>query len=135
LRHVFFVAQRVLIDPDKGLTDLVQQLGDDSKRLLSDEVRLAKLETADSLHRAAHGALRLGVAFGIGVVTLVALTLFLATGIGELANGHMWIGAIVTAVAEIAIGYWLLRRGLRLFKSASYTLPETRAGLRVLKGS
>ena len=129
------MAQRVPIDPDKGLTDLVQQLGDDSKRLLSNEVRLAKLETAESLHRATHGALWLGVAFGVGIITLVALTLFLATAIGALANGHMWIGAMVTAVAEIAVGYWLLRRGLREFRSASYTLPETRAGLRVLNGS
>src|SRR2546423_9989699 len=46
------VAQRVSIDPDKGINDLVGQLGDDSKRLLADEVRLAKLETAESVSRA-----------------------------------------------------------------------------------
>ncbi len=123
------MARRVLIDPDKGVTDLVRQLADDSKRLVGDEVRLAKLESADALHRAGGGAAWLGVAFGVGVVALVAFTLFLATAIGRLVNGHMWVGALVTAVLEIGLGLWLLRRGLAALKSAPYSLPETRSGL------
>ena len=38
--------------------------------------------------------------FGIGVVMLVALTIFLATLIGRIAAGHMWVGALVTGVGE-----------------------------------
>jgi uncharacterized membrane protein YqjE len=129
------VAQRVLIDPDKGLTDLVRQLGDDSKRLLSDEVRLAKLETAESMHRAGKGALWLGVAFGIVVVALVAFTLAFATLFGRVANGHYWVGAMLTAALEIALGLWLVQRGLAAFKKAPYSLPETREGLKVLRKS
>jgi uncharacterized membrane protein YqjE len=129
------VAQRVLIDPDKGLTDLVRQLGDDSKRLLSDEVRLAKLETAESMHRAGKSALWLGVAFGIMVVALVAFTLAFATLFGRIANGHYWVGAMLTAALEIALGLWLVQRGLVAFKKAPYSMPETREGLKVLKKS
>jgi hypothetical protein len=126
------VAQRVMIDPDKGLDDLVRQLGDDSKRLLGDEVRLAKLETAESLHTAGKGALWLGVAFGIAVVTLVAFTLFLASLFGRIANGHYWVGALLTAGIEIAAGLWLIQRGMAAYKKAPYALPDTRAGLKVL---
>lgn len=129
------MAQRVLIDPDKGLTDLVRQLGDDSKRLLSNEVRLAKLETTESMHRAGKGALWLGVAFGVVVVSLVAFTLAFATLFGRLANGHYWVGALLTAALEIAAGLWLLQRGLADFKQAPYSLPETREGLKVLRKS
>jgi len=127
------VAQQVPIDPDKGINDLVRQLGDDSKRLLSDEVRLAKLEAADSLHRGARGALWLGLSFGIAVVALVAFTLFFATLFGRIANGHYWVGALLTAAIEIAGGLWLVQRGLAAFKRAPYSLPDTRAGLKVLK--
>jgi hypothetical protein len=127
------VAQRIPIDPDKGLDDLVRQLGDDSKRLLGDEVRLAKLETAESLHQAGKGAMWLGVAFGIGVVMLVAFTLFFASLFGRVANGHYWVGAMLTAALEIAAGLWLVQRGVRAFKQAPYSLPDTRAGLKVLK--
>ena len=127
------MAHRVAIDPDKGVTDLVRQLSDDSKRLLSDEVRLAKLETTESLHRAGKGALWLGLAFGIGVVTLVAFTLFFATLLGRIANGHYWVGALLTAAIEIAVGLWLVQRGLSAFKKAPYSMPETRATLKLAR--
>ena len=127
------MAQRVLIDPDKGLTDLVRQLADDSKRLVSDEVRLAKLETMDGVHRAGRGALWVGVAFGIAVVSLVAFTLAFATLFGRIANGHYWVGALLTAAFEIAVGLWLVQRGLRAYKQAPYTMPDTRATLKLSK--
>jgi uncharacterized membrane protein YqjE len=129
------VAQRVPIDPDKGVNDLVKQLADDSKRLLADEVRLAKLETAESLHRAGRGALWLGIGFGVAVVMLVAFTLFFATFFGSVANGHYWVGALLTAAVEIASGLWLVQKGLAAFKKAPYSLPETRAALRVVRSS
>src|SRR6185295_11144418 len=117
----------------KGLNDLVRQLGSDSKRLLGDEVRLAKLEAVESLHRGGRGALWLGLAFGIVVVTLVAFTLFFATFFGRIANGHYWVGALLTAAIEVAAGLWLVQRGIAAYKAAPYTLPETRTGLKVLK--
>jgi uncharacterized membrane protein YqjE len=123
------VAQQVPIDPDRGVTDLVRQLGSDSKRLAGDEVRLAKLEAVEALHRAGRGALWLGIALGVAVVALVALTLFVATVVGRIANGHMWVGALVAAVIEIPAGLWLLRAGLNEFKDAPYTLPDTRGAL------
>ena len=129
------MSQRVPIDPEKGLTDLVRQLGDDSKRLLGDEVRLAKLETHESLRRVRNGALWLAAAFAVGVVALVALTLFGATAIAAVARGHVWAGAVGIAAVEIAIGLWLVRRGLGQFKRAPHSLPETRAGLRAIRGS
>jgi hypothetical protein len=125
------VATRVPIDPDKGVPDLVRQLTDDSKRLLGDEVRLAKLETAESLHHAGRGALWLGLAFGVGVVMLVAFTLFFATLFGRIANGHYWVGAVLTAAIEIAAGLWLVQRGLTDLKSAPVTFPDTRSTLKL----
>ena len=76
-------AQRIPIDPDVGIPDLVHRLTDDSKRLMRDEVRLAKLEIKDHVGRGGHGVLWLAVAFGIGVIAMVAFTLCLATLIGR----------------------------------------------------
>jgi uncharacterized membrane protein YqjE len=118
--------QRMPVDPDTGIPDLISRLGDDSKRLVMDEVQLAKLELRQSLSRAGRGALRLGIAFGVGVVAMVAFTLLVATLIGRLAAGHMWIGAMVTGVVELGIALWLIKRGLSAFKEPSYTLEQTR---------
>lgn len=118
--------QRMPVDPDTGIPDLISRLGDDSKRLVMDEVHLAKLEARESISRAASGAVRLGIAFGIGVVAMVAFTLLLATLIGRLVAGHMWVGALVTGVIELLVALWLIKRGLSAFKEPSYTLEQTR---------
>jgi hypothetical protein len=126
-------AQRIPIDPDVGIPDLVHRLTDDSKRLMRDEVRLAKLEIKDHVGRGGHGVLWLAVAFGIGVIAMVAFTLCLATLIGRLADGHMWVGALVTGALELGLGVLLLRKGLGVFKEPSYSLEETRESLQELK--
>ncbi|HET9796563.1 MAG TPA: phage holin family protein [Gemmatimonadaceae bacterium] len=122
-------ARPILSDPDTGIPDLIRRLTDDSKRLVTDEVQLAKLEARESMHRATRGALWLGLAFGVAVIMLVALTVFIATLIGRLISGHMWIGAIITGVVELAIGGWLLKRGLSMYAEPSYSLEETRSSL------
>ena len=116
-------------DPDLGIPDLIRRLTQDSKRLVADEVRLAKIDAKDSLHRAARGVLWMALAFGVGVVMFVAVTLFLATLIGRVANGHMWIGALVTGLLEIGVGMWLVKRGISSMTSPSYTLEESRNAL------
>jgi hypothetical protein len=123
-------ARRVPVDPDAGIPDLIRDLADDSKRLLVDEVQLAKLETKESMRRATKGAVWLALAFGIGVVTLVALTLLLVTLIGRLVNGHMWVGALVTGVLELGVALFLFKRGVGALKEPSYTLEETRASVK-----
>ncbi|MFL5620060.1 MAG: phage holin family protein [Gemmatimonadaceae bacterium] len=119
----------VVIDPDTGIPDLIRRLTDDSKRLVTDEVHLGKLEAKDSVHRAARGGIWLAMAFGVSVIMLVALTVFLVTLIGRIANDHMWIGALVVGVVELALGFWLLKRGLSTYAMPSYTLEETRSSL------
>jgi len=122
-------ARPILVDPDVGIPDLIRRLTADSKRLVTDEVQLAKLEAKDSLHRATRGVLWLALAFGAAVVMLVALTLLLTSLLGRLMEGHMWFGAIVTGVTELALGAWLLKKGLSAYTEPSYTLEQTRASL------
>jgi putative superfamily III holin-X len=121
--------QRIPIDPDVGIPDLVRRLGDDSKRLLSDEVRLAKLETHDSVRTGGKGAMWLAIALGVGVIAMAAFTLFVATLIGRVVSGHMWLGAIVAAVIDLAAGVVFVKKGLAAFREPSYSLAETRSTL------
>src|SRR3954468_2813381 len=119
-------ANRMPVDPDVGIPDLVHRLGDDSKRLLMDEVQLAKLEVREDLKRTGKGVMWLGVAFGVGVVAMVFFTLTLATLIGRLAAGHMWVGALVTGVLELVVALVLIKRGGTAFTKPSYSLEQTR---------
>jgi uncharacterized membrane protein YqjE len=119
----------VVSDPDTGIPDLIRRLTDDSKRLVTDEVRLSKIEARDGLHRVTRGALWMGLAFGAGVVMLVALTVFVATLIGRIANGHMWVGALVTGLLELGAGGYCLKRAFSAYAEPSYSMAETRHSL------
>lgn len=123
------------MNPNDGRTvgELVDSLTHDATQLFKAEVRLARIETGESMARAGRGSLWLAVAFGVTVVALVAFTLFLATLIGRIADEHHWTGAVITGVIELALGAWFIKRGLRELARAPYTMPETRAGLRVVK--
>ena len=125
--------QRVPVDPDKGIPDLFKQLGDDGKRLVADEVRLAKLEASETVHRATSAAIALGIALGVAVFGLIAFTLFVATAFGAIANGHYWVGAMLAGAIEMAVGLWFLEKGMKAVKSAPYSMPETRASLKLTK--
>jgi uncharacterized membrane protein YqjE len=121
------------INPDAGIPDLIRRLTDDGKRLVSDEIRLAKIETKENVKAAGRGGIRLALAFGIGTVALVAMTLLMVTLIGRLANGHMWVGALVTGILELILAAVLFKRGAKALAEPSYTLEETRAALSTIR--
>ena len=122
-------ARPIMTDPDTGIPDLIRRLSDDSKRLVSDEVRLAKIEAMDSVHLATRGVLWMALAFGVAVVMFVAVTIFLVTLIGRAVNGHMWIGALVIGVFELALGGYLIKRGISAIGEPSYSLEASRLAL------
>ena len=115
-------------EDEPGIAELVRRLTDDSKRLVSDEVRLAKLEVRDSVRTGARGAMWLALAYGAAIVALTALTVLLSVLLGRLL-GNLWAGTLLTGALELAVGFLLLRRGLTLYREPSYTLEETRASL------
>jgi uncharacterized membrane protein YqjE len=120
------VATRTRIDPDATVGDLVGRLKDDSRRLVRDEIRLAKMEIADSVKTAGRGALWMGIAFGTAVLAMVALAVLMATGFGRLF-GTLWVGTLVAAALLIVGGGLLAFGGIRILSDQPYTLDETRA--------
>ena len=114
---------------DPGIPDLIRRLSDDSRRLVTNEVNLAKIEAKESLTRATHGFMWLALALGVSVVVMVALTIFLTTFIGRAVNGHMWVGAIVTGFLEVALGIYFIKRAATAITAPSYTLEASRLAL------
>ena len=122
--------QQTPIDPEVGIPDLIRCLTDDSKRLATDEVRLAKLELQENLRTGARGTMWVSVAFGMAVVATTGATIFLAALIGRLASGHMWVGALVTGALELGLAFWLVKKGISEFSRPSYTFEQTRESLK-----
>ena len=118
----------VHIEPNATIGDLVSRLGDDGKRLLGDEVHLAKLEIGENVRVASRGLLWLGVALALSFVMLTALTVGLSAVIGLLTNA-LWLGTLLTAVLWLAVGGVLVKAGIGRLASPPYTLPQTRREL------
>ncbi len=119
------VARR--ITPDTTIPDLVRSLGDDSKQLVGDEMRLAKLEMREAAHHASVGATFLAVAFAAVVIAAVAATVFVATLIGRLIGGHMWLGSLVAGVLDLGVGAVCVKKGLDEFAEPSRALEELKS--------
>ena len=124
------MAQRdVHIEPNATIGDLVSRLGDDGKRLLGDEVHLAKLEIGENVRVAARGMVWLGVALALSFVMLTALTVGLSAILGQLFANALWLGTLLTAVLWLILGGVLVKTGVGKLASPPYTLPQTRREL------
>jgi uncharacterized membrane protein YqjE len=124
------VAHRdIHIEPNTTVGDLVSRLGDDGKRLIKDEIQLAKLEVIESVHTAGRGMMWLGVAMALSFVALTALTVGLSAVLGRILTDALWLGTLLTAVLWLAIGGLLVMSGIKSVSSASYSLPQTRREL------
>jgi hypothetical protein len=110
-------------DRQAGVVELVRQLSDDSRRLARDEIRLAKLEMADTLRSGGQGAMVMSVAFGASVIALSALTICVIAAL-TLAIGKVWIAALITGCVEILLGFLLVRRGAHDFEGISHSVTD-----------
>lgn len=119
----------VHIEPNATIGDLVSRLGDDGKRLLQDEVQLAKLEIGESVRTAGRGMVWLGVALALSFVGLTALTVGLSALIGNVLVNALWLGTLLTGVLWLVVGGVLVMTGIRTVSSTSYSLPQTRREL------
>jgi uncharacterized membrane protein YqjE len=124
------VADRdVHIEPNATIGDLVSRLGDDGKRLLQDEVQLARLEIGENVRTAGRGMIWLGVALALSFVGLTALTVGLSAVIGRMLTDALWLGTLLTGVLWLVAGGLLVKSGIGAMSSASYALPQTRREL------
>ena len=118
------------IDPDTGIPDLVRRLGDDSRRLAGDEVRLAKLELHDSVRTSVDGSIRVALALAFGIIAAVALTVLLIVAVSAILGHNYWAGALIVGALEVIAGVLMLRRGVSTVKSPTYSLQASRESLK-----
>ena len=122
-------AQRTHVDPDSGIPDLIRRLTEDSRRLATDEVRLAKLELHESLQSGVRGVVLASLALAIGIVAIVALTVLLVAAASAALGGNSWAGAVIVGVVELVAGWLFLRRGIVAVKKPPFSLDVARASL------
>ena len=115
--------------PDNGIPSLVRSLTLDSKRLASDELRLAKLELNQSVRTGMRGGMWMAVAFAVGIVAIVALTVLLVAAVGAIVGRRYWAATLIVGAIQLIAGWLVVRRGVKTVQHPSLTLEESRASL------
>ena len=114
-----------------GLRSLLRDLADGGATLVRQEIRLARVETADLLR-----TLGLGTAWaGAGGVLLLVGALATLTGIillggDQWLRDRFWLAALVVAAAALVAAVVLARRGLSLLNPHTLAPDETVATLK-----
>src|SRR5262245_38086243 len=99
---------------DRTIGELFSQLAGDTSTLISQEVRLAKLELGQ---KAAQVGKRVGLAAVGGGLAFAGLLAVVAAAILFLGN-YMpyWVASLVVGIAVMAIGYVLSRQQISALK-------------------
>jgi membrane protein len=106
----------------QSISDLLQQLTEQTTRLARKEVELAKAEMAIKGKRLGIGA---GAFSAAGLIAMLALGAITAAAILALATGmEAWLAALIVAVVYLLIAGVLSLIGRSKVKAATPPLPE-----------
>lgn len=96
--------------PDQSVGELFRQLTTDSSHLIRQEINLAKTELKETGTRLGQAGAKLGIAIGIAIPALLALTAFLIIGLGDLMNENYWLSSLIVGIAFLGIAAALAKR-------------------------
>ena len=115
--------------PEPSLGELFARLTADTGELMRQEVALARAEMREVAATAARDGTRIGVALGLALAGVLALTAFLVVALGDLFDNY-WLGALLIGVAFLAVGGILARNAVNDVKQRGLKPQQTVATLK-----
>ncbi|CAN5684329.1 hypothetical protein BH23GEM8_BH23GEM8_02810 [soil metagenome] len=115
---------------DRSLGDLFRELARETSDLLRQEVELARTELQRGVHELSVAVKQLTIGSAIALVGLLTLTAFAVVLLGSLLANY-WLGALIVSVFLLALGGFLIFRGLQRLREAELAPRETLESLRV----
>ena len=107
-------ARRALHDASLG--ELFKQLSGDSTHLLQQEIQLAKTELQETASRAAGASRKLGIAAGLALPGILAITAALIIVLGILIHSY-WGSALILGAVILLVAAVLLKRAIDELKA------------------
>jgi len=114
--------------PELSLGELFKRLSTDTAELVRQEANLAKAELAASASAVARDAMKIGVAAGLALAGVLALTAFLVIGLGVLLTSY-WLSSLIVGVVVLAVGGMLAKNAIDDIKHRGLKPAQTMATL------
>jgi uncharacterized membrane protein YqjE len=99
-----------------SIGELLKRLSSDGSHLVQQEIQLAKAELQESASRAASAAAKIGIAAGLALPGIMAITAALVIGLGIIIDSY-WLSALIVGVVILAVAGFMVKRALSGFKS------------------
>ena len=114
---------------------LLRDLAEGGVALVRNEIRLARIETAEALNGIGRGSAIVATAAVLALLGGLALLAGLILLIGDqwLPRDLYWLGALIVVVITGAIAGWFAKRGLALLAPSQLAPDETVTTLRDTK--
>lgn len=114
---------------ERSLGALFRELAAESSQLLRQELDLAREELRQGVQQVGGAVKQLTLGGAVTVVGVLTLTAFAVVLLGNLLDNY-WLGALIVAALLLAVGGFLVHRGIGRLKSADLAPRETVASLR-----
>ncbi len=115
---------------ERSLGDLLKQLSTETTDLMRQEVALAKAEVRQVGATLAADVSKIGIAFGLALAGMMAITAFLIAGLGGLLGGKYWLSSLIVGAVFVAIGAALGLNAVADIKRRGLALGATAQSLR-----
>jgi uncharacterized membrane protein YqjE len=115
--------------PEPSLGELLRRLTTDTGELVRQEVSLARAEMREVGGRVARDGAKIGIALGLALAGVLALTAFLVIALGDLV-GNYWLGALIVGLAMLGIGGFMAKSAVDDVKRRGITPQQTIATLK-----
>ena len=113
---------------EQSLGQLFSQLSHDVSYLFQQEVQLAKVEMTEKASQAGKQAGFIAAGGFIAYAGFLALLAALILGLAELMAG--WLAALIVGVVVLAVGYFLIQKGINDLKNLN---PAPERTIKTLK--
>jgi Putative Actinobacterial Holin-X, holin superfamily III len=112
---------------DRSLAALLTDLQRDSARMIQQEFALARAETGERIRQLAIGLGLLVAAIVISFVALIIVLMGLSELLGEFMPDALalWLGYLIVGGVALAVGVWLLVRGVKNLSESGRFLERT----------
>jgi uncharacterized membrane protein YqjE len=116
-------------DQAVSVPTLIREVVGDARRLINDEIALARAEVREQTAEAKTVGMLFGAAALLGLVGVVLLAVAIGAAISDFFNWPLWIGNAVVAVVAAAGAFLFFGQG-RSHAAEIQVLPKTKASLR-----
>ena len=114
---------------EPSLGELLRRLTTDTGELVRQEVSLARAEMREVGGRVARDGAKIGIALGLALAGVLALTAFLVIALGDLV-GNYWLGALIVGLVLLGVGAFMAKSAVDDVKRRGVMPQQTVATLK-----